>query len=788
MRRKEIIELVNQLTIEEKASLTTGENVWATKSIERLDIPAICTSDGPHGLRKLEEDDMSMLDGKSMSAVCFPAACATAASFDRELLKRLGIALGKESQSVDVDVLLGPGVNIKRSPLCGRNFEYFSEDPFLAGELGAAYVKGVQSQGVGTSLKHFFANNQEYRRMDSSSQMDERTMREIYLTVFEKVIKEGKPWTIMASYNKINNVYSTENKQYLTELLREEWEFEGLVMSDWGATHNRIEAVKAGCDLTMPGEASSDKVIEAVKSGELAEEDLNLCCRRVLELAFKTKELDRKEIFDYEEDHILAGEIAGESMVLLKNNGVLPLQKEKTTAFIGAFAKQPRIQGGGSSYINATKVTSALEAAKNIGLDILYAPAYNADGSTSDLMLKEAIQIAGQVEQVVLFIGLPDCMESEGSDRIHMNLPEGHDKLVEEICKINSNTVVVLYNGSPIEMPWVDKPAAIIEAYLGGEAIGEATVDVLYGAVNPSGHLPETFPKKLEDNPSFLSYFGEDGEVQYQEGIFVGYRYYETKKQEVLFPFGYGLSYTTFSYSDLTLEKDSITDEETLKVSVKVTNTGKLAGKAVVQLYIAPEKRKVIRPIRELKEFAKIALAPGESKVVEFELNQRSFAHWNTVVHQWRCETGVYAIQIGENAHDICLSKNIKVDARPIPPNGGYTESMPMNTMAEIPAGRKFLDENIVYMIKGMSAAGYIPKEMLAVIENIPGGLTIDAIEQLVKQTADRNIGGGTGVDALLGQSLALLQLFLPEEKIKEMQSLLKKMNSMEDSNEAKGL
>lgn len=779
MTEEKILELVRQMTLEEKAGLTSGRDGWFLKSVERLEIPGIRTSDGPHGLRRIDRD-VEKLEGHSTPAVCFPAACATAASFDRDLLYKMGVALGRESRNQRVDILLGPGVNMKRSPLCGRNFEYLSEDPYLAGELAASYVSGVQSQGVGTSLKHFFANNQETRRMDVSAEMDERTIREIYLPAFETVVKKAQPWTIMASYNKIGGTYSTANRKYLTDILRDEWGFEGLVTSDWGATHDRAGVIAAGCDLTMPAEGDDHEIVEAVKNGTLAEADLDKCVVRLLKLIFKAVE-NRKHhtAADYDADHNLAREVAENSMVLLKNDGILPLSKTAKAAFIGIFADRPRIQGGGSSHINCTKIVGAVEAAKAANLDVTYVPGYLENGDTTPALMAEAVAAAKAAGIAVLFVGLPDDMESEGVDRAYMRMPEGHNALIREVCAVNPNTVIVLHNGSPVEMPWVDQPRAILEAYLSGQAVGEGTVSVLYGDVNPSGHLAETFPRKLEDNPSYLFFPGEGAVARYTEGLFIGYRYYASKRMDVLFPFGHGLSYTRFAYSDLTVDKEAITEEETLKVSVKVANIGDRGGKCVVQLYVAPEKVEMIRPVRELKEFAKVELQPGEEKTLCFELSSRAFAHWNTHACGWRCESGSYAIQICENAHRVILEKRIELDGKAFSPVGGYTTGTPMKLFAKIPETRAFLDCNIIYMVKGMAALGYIPQQLLGLIDSIPGGLTLDAIKML-SQRADRSggsAGGVSGLDALLGQPASALMSFLPQDKKMEFAKLLEMLN-----------
>lgn len=778
MNREQIKELVKKLTLEEKAGLTSGKDNWFTKGVERLGIPEVRMSDGPHGLRTQEGEVNSLAEEFSVKTVCFPAACLTAASFDRSLIAEMGSALGQESQALGVQVLLGPGVNMKRSPLCGRNFEYFSEDPYLAGELGVAYVNAVQAQGVGTSLKHYVANNQEHRRMDSSSEVDERTMREIYMPAFEKVVREAKPWTIMASYNKVDGVHSTENKTLLTDVLRDEWRFEGLVTSDWGATHNRPGAVEAGCDLTMPAEDTDSEIVKAVQEGRLLEEALDKACENLLYLAFRAQENHREGVaFEYEKDHQLARKVAAESIVLLKNEDkILPLQKEDKVALIGPFVQNPRFQGGGSSHINSFKISNVLDAVKEKGIDADFAQGCGLDGKTDEALLAEAVSLAKSVDKAVLFVGLTDSIESEGFDRGNMDMPEGHNRLIEEICKVNENVVVVLHNGAPVEMPWVDGPKAILEAYLAGQAVGEAIADILYGEVNPSGHLAETFPIHLEDNPSYLYFGGENGVVQYNEGLFIGYRYYESKKQPVLFPFGHGLSYTTFSYHDLVVEKEKIDEKDNLQVSVQVTNTGDVTGKAVVQLYVAPSKVEAIRPARELKGFEKVELTSGETKTVTFVLEPKAFRHWNTIVHNWRAENGTYDIQIGENAHDITLSQTVFVEAEPIPPLGGYSTQMAMGDFAKSKRGRAFLDENIVYMVRGMAAAGYIPKEALAMLDQIPGGLTLDVINSMASRMG-QDVAGKGGLSVLMAQSLGIFEMFLPEEKKQELRDLIVELN-----------
>lgn len=653
----DIQKIIAEMTLEEKAGLCSGADFWHTKAVERLGLKQITMSDGPHGLRRQEEEGDHLGMGGSVPAVCFPAGCATAASFDRELIHTLGEELGEECRAEGVNVLLGPAANIKRSPLCGRNFEYYSEDPYLASRMAANYIKGVQSKGVGTSLKHFLANNQEHRRMSSSSEIDERTLREIYLAAFEEAVKESKPWTIMCSYNRINGTYAAENKKFLTDVLREEWGFDGFVVSDWGAVNNRPADLAAGLDLEMPGSfgINDEKIIEAVKAGTLSEEALNTAVERILRIVEKSHAVDRTAPYDKEASHALARKMAGECMVLLKNEGVLPLSKEDKVAFIGEFAEKPRYQGGGSSHINSFRTESAWEMADKAY--VTYARGYfSGEDKTDEVLIKEAVEAAKAAKTAVVFAGLPDAYESEGYDRSHMRLPDCQNALIEAICQANPNTVVVLHNGSPVEMPWVNKVKAVLEVYLGGQAVGGATLDVLYGDVNPSGRLAETFPIQLEDNPSYLYYRGEGDTVEYREGIFVGYRYYDKKKMEVLFPFGHGLSYTEFAFTNLKLSAAEIKDTDTLTVTVDVQNVGSRAGKTVVQLYVAPPAGDVIRPVRELKGFEKIFLAPGESKTVSFVLSKRAFSYYDTQIGEFRAPSGEYGIEIGASSRNILQS------------------------------------------------------------------------------------------------------------------------------------
>ncbi len=678
MSKFEIKKLLSELTLEEKAGLCSGADFWHTKAVERLSLPNIMVSDGPHGLRKQDTtgDHVGILD--SIKAVCFPAASALSCSFDRKLAQTLGEALGDECQAKGIATILGPAVNMKRSPLCGRNFEYFSEDPYLAGELAAHYVNGVQSKKVGTSVKHYAANNQETRRMSISSEVEERTLREIYLTAFEKIVKQAQPWTMMCSYNCINGVYSCENDWLLNKVLRKEWGFEGLVMTDWGAMNNRVAALKAGLDLEMPasGGATDQAIADAVNAGQITMEELDTAVARVLALVEKFYDNHTPNAaYDMEAHHKLARQIATESAVLLKNEDqVLPLKKDTKVAFIGEFAVKPRFQGGGSSHINCFKVTNAVDAAADYS--ITYAKGFDIlKDELEEAELAQARKAAGEAEVAVVFAGLPDHYESEGYDRTHLNLPPNQNQLIEEILKVQPNTVVVLHNGSPVVFPWISKVKGILEVYLSGQAVGEATVDLLYGTVNPSGKLAETFPLRLQDNPSYLNFPGTNREVEYKEGVFIGYRYYDAREMEVLFPFGYGLSYTSFAYSEPKLkingtdaavkaeEAVKLKDTDTLEVSVKVKNTGSYFGKEVVQLYVHDKEASVLRPLKELKGFEKIALAPGEEKTVTFSLEKRAFAFYDTALEDWNAESGEYELLIGKSSRDIVLKETVLLES-----------------------------------------------------------------------------------------------------------------------------
>ena len=750
MTKQEIKDLVKKMTLEEKASLCSGADFWHTKAVERLGIPATMVADGPNGLRKqnLEADHLGV--NESIKAVCFPTGCGVAASFNRDLVKKMGETIGNECQAEGVSVVLGPSANIKRSPLCGRNFEYLSEDPVVASKMAGAFIDGVQSKHVGTSIKHYLANNQELRRMSYSAEIDQRTLHEIYLAAFEEAIKDHKPWTVMCSYNKVNGTYVAQSDYFLTEILRNKWGFEGYVVSDWGAVNNRVEDLRAGLDLEMPSSNGMTDVllVKAVRNGSLKESTLDQAVERILNIVYTYEDnRDKTAVFDLEEDHKIARKVAEETVVLLKNDGVLPLKKDAKIAFIGKYAKEPRYQGGGSSHINSNKITSAWDCAKEMG-NVVFAKGFNDKQDViEDELIKEAVEEASKAEVAVIFAGLPDSFESEGFDRVHMRLPNCQNHLIAEVLKVQPNTIIVLHNGSPVEMPWVNEVKGIVEAYLGGEAIGGAVYDILFGNVNPSGKLAETFPIKLEDNPSYLYYFGEKNVVEYREGIFVGYRYYDKKKMDVLFPFGHGLSYTTFAYSNLKISQDKIKDTDTLTVSVEVTNTGEVAGKEVVQLYIADKESVVIRPNKELKDFVKVDLQPGETKTVTFTLGKRAFAYYNTQIQDWHVESGEFDILIGQSSQNIVLSKTVFVESTVKLPVQYTVNSILIDIMEDEEAMniiKPIMESNMFSGKEDTEAANEaISPEMLrAMIENFPlravlsfgGNVTPEELQQIVDQ------------------------------------------------------
>ena len=658
--KRNIKELIRQMTISEKAGLCSGADAWSLKSVERLGVNSVMVADGPNGLRKQitqEENDLGVHDN-SIQAVCFPAACAMAASFDEKLLQTVGEALGEECRAEDIAILLGPAVNIKRSPLGGRNFEYFSEDPYLTGKLAAAQVRGIQSWNVGACVKHFAANNQEYCRMSCSAEIDERTLREIYLSPFEIIVKEARPQALMCSYNRINGVFSSENPHILSEILRKEWGFEGFVMSDWGAVNDRVKGLAAGLDLEMPGSgcAQDERIVQAVVDGTLKEEVLDTAVYRIEKQVFQYIDHPRPEaVFDRNKHHALAVEMEKQCAVLLQNKGALPLSRIKHTVFIGPFAEKPRFQGGGSSHVRTgCCISGALQIAHQKGADVQYVQGFPIETDSQDTqMAAQALAVAGQAEAVVIFAGLPDNFESEGYDRKHMRLPDCQNKIIEEIAAIQPNTVVVLHNGSPVECPWAEQVNAVLEMYLGGEGVGEAAEAILYGETNPSGRLPETFPLRLQDNPSYLNFPGDGKTVHYAEGVFVGYRYYDKKQIPVQWPFGHGLSYTDFAYGKISLSCKELTDDSSITVTVPVRNVGQRAGAEVVQLYVADMTGTPQRPERELKGFAKLWLQPGEEKNAVFTLNARSLSWYSEEFAGWYAASGSYRLCVGHSSRDI---------------------------------------------------------------------------------------------------------------------------------------
>lgn len=700
-----IPELLQQLTLEEKASLCSGGDFWHTKAIERLGIPAMMMSDGPHGLRKQDETGDHMGINDSIKAVCFPAGCATASSFDRGLVERMGKALGNECQAENVGVLLGPAVNIKRSPLCGRNFEYYSEDPYVAGEMAASFIQGVQSQQVGTSIKHFYANNQEHRRMSSSSEMSERTAREIYLAAFERPVRKAKPWTVMCAYNRINGVYAAENKEALTDILRGEWNFHGFVVSDWGAVNDRVADLESGMDLEMPSSFGmrDAEIVKAVRCGRLPEAVLDRAVTRILRIV--QRYLDGRNpdaVFDRDADHELAREIASQCMVLLKNEDhILPLSKTETAAFIGKFAESPRFQGGGSSHINCHKVESALEMAADY--PVLYAKGYEtSDDVVREDLMAEAVAAAKAAKVAVVFAGLPDTFESEGYDREHMRLPDCQNALIEAVAEANPNTVVVLHGGSPVEMPWLHQVRGVLEAYLCGQAVGGATVQILYGDVNPSGHLAETFPIKLEDNPSYVAYQGE-----YQS-------------------------------------------HDVITVSVDVTNTGDRAGKEVVQLYVLPQTKtdSVQRPVQELRDFEKVELAPHETKTVTFTLHANSaFAYYCTQKKRWVVETGKYLLAVGNSSDHLTTEKMLTIHGEKALP-AEITLNTTIGDVLRIPHADKELEKY----------AGAFGISSGSSDENAMGESTADMMEAMMKYMPIRGLLSFGGGEVSIAECKALVE------------------------------
>ncbi len=725
--------LLAELTLEEKASLCLGSDFWHTAGVPRLGIPAVMVADGPHGLRKQPGDVDHVGLGSSNPATCFPTASALGSSWDADLVHTVGEALGRECRAEDVAVLLGPGINIKRSPLCGRNFEYLSEDPLLSGVLGAAFVRGVQSQGVGTSVKHYAANNQETDRVRVSADVDERTLREIYLPAFERVVTEADPWTVMCSYNRVNGTHVSQDPWLLTTVLREEWGFTGVVVSDWGAVHDRVAALAAGLDLEMPPQLGwSDRaVVAAVRAGELDEAVLDRAVARVLALAARAPGRYDGTPVDLEAHHDLARQAARECAVLLQNDGdLLPLDLSggRTLAVLGEFARTPRFQGSGSSRVNPTRVETALDALRAgvpDGTRVDFAPGFRAEGGSrtvqDDALADEAVAAAQAADVTVLFLGLPDADESEGFDRTHLDLPAAQVDLLGRVAAATEHVVVVLANGSAVlTAPWQRHAGAILEGWLTGQAGGGAVADLLLGKANPCGRLAETVPLRLEDTSAFLNFPGDSGHVRYGEGVFVGYRAYDRLARQVGFPFGHGLSYTSFGYDDLAVQVTGrrADGDLRLRVTARVTNTGPRAGKEVAQLYVRDVAATVARPVRELKGFTKLDLAPGESGTAVFELTARDLSFWSETVGAWVLEAGEFEVAVGRSSRDLPLTHVVHVEApRVAPPIG------PMSTLDEWladPAGAALLRESVGTGEDGRLRGALGDEREMAVIGNFP--------------------------------------------------------------------
>lgn len=648
--------IIQQMTLEEKAALCTGADAWTTTAVDRLGVPSMRVADGPHGVRRPKE--ARMMEHESFPATCFPTASCLASTWNTSLIYEMGQALARECISQNVDVLLGPGANMKRSPLGGRNFEYFSEDPYLAGEMATNWINGVQSMGVGTSLKHFAVNSQEYERFCISAEVDERTLREIYLPAFEKAVVNAKPWSVMCAYNKVNGIYCSEHTQLLTKILKQEWGFEGLVVSDWGAVHDRVASLKGGLDLEMPGpkDPRVQQVIEAVQCGELHMGVVDEAVRRILRIVDMAAQTEKGEPFDLDIHHALARKIAGEGIVLLKNNGVLPLRDSQQVAVIGHAAQKAHFQGGGSSHINPTRVDMPFQELQTAaeGCEFTYALGYGETEEIDPGLIDQAAILARQSDVALLYIALPDSKESEGYDRADLDLTTQQITLIKAVAAVQPNTVVIINNGAPVVMgDWIDDVAAVLEAWMMGQAGGGAVADVLFGKVNPSGKVAETFPKKIVDTPAYLNWPGGNGEVRYGEGIFIGYRYYDKKEMPVQFPFGYGLSYTTFAYSNARVSNSVFKDIEGITVSVDVTNTGQVAGKEVVQVYVSDPQSDLVRPLKELKGFTKVEIQPGETKTVSIPLDFRAFAYYHPSYRQWITEDGDFNILIAASAADM---------------------------------------------------------------------------------------------------------------------------------------
>ena len=702
----EINRLISEMTLEEKAGLTSGASMWTTKAVERLGIPSITMTDGPHGVRLAASGQF----GGSIPATCYPTAVTLAATWNTNLIHEVGSALGRESQAMDVQILLGPGTNIKRSPYGGRNFEYFSEDPVLSGKFSTAFIQGVQSEGVGVSLKHYAVNDQEFERMVISAEVSQRAMHEIYLRPFEMAVREAQPTTLMSAYNKVNGTFASSNSYLLDEVLRKDWGFDGIVVSDWGAVDDRVQSIRARLHLQMPadGGIADSQVVAAVNSGDLDEEELDEVLRPLLRIILSQHEKKgRYSAYDQDSHHALAYKAASEGIVLLKNEKrTLPLKRRDKVAVIGNFARVPRYQGSGSSLVKPTKIDNLVDH-----LAGAFAPGYDLLGNTTPALIKEAKKVARAADKVVLVIGLTFQEESEGFDRTNFGIAPGHLELLEAVADVSSRLIVVLQNGSPVSMPWLGQADAVVEAYLGGQASGSALADVLTGKVNPSGKLAETFPARIEDNPTYIAWAGEEGKSFYNEGIFVGYRYYDKKKIKPLFPFGFGLSYTSFKFENMQVARASINNDETVSVSVDVRNTGKVPGQEVVQLYVRDVESSLARPEKELKHFAKVMLEPGERKTVSFELSERDFAFYSERHQQWISESGDFTILAGNSSQHLPLQRSVSLTVLD-PPKPVFTRYSLLKEVREHPVGMKLIEDLMSNLFGGAMQGAEAAVEM----------------------------------------------------------------------------
>ncbi len=753
-------DVVSQLTLEEKAALCTGATTWTTTAVAHALLPEIMMTDGPHGVRKTLE--VTGLSSPSVPATCFPTASASACSWNPALIGAMGQAIGEEAVALGVNIVLGPGVNIKRTPLCGRNFEYFSEDPFLAGTLAVAFINGVQGEGVGTSLKHFAANNQESERFLVNAQVDDRTLREIYLPAFEMAVKQAQPWTVMCAYNRLNGVYCSENEWLLTTLLKHEWGFQGFVVSDWGAVHDRVASLAGGLDLEMPGPRPrrTRALVDAVQNGALDVAVLDEATRRIVRVAALAQQTTMGGAFDVEGHHALARRIAGESMVLLKNDGTLPLKASQRIAVIGRAAQNAHFQGGGSSHINPTRVDSPLEMLRAAAphAAIHWCAGYPEGEATERALIEEAVIAAQAADVALVYVALPGFKESEGYDRPDLDLTDHQVELIKAVSAVQSRTVVIVNSGSAVAMSaWIDSVAAVLQAWMMGQAGGGAIADILFGVVNPSGKLAETFPLRIEDTPAYVNFPGDLGTVRYGEGLFVGYRWYDARNLPTLFPFGYGLSYTTFTYSNIQVSAARVRDVDGVSVSVDVTNSGPVRGMETVQVYVHDVQSTLVRPVRELKGFAKVELEPGETKRVTVALDARAFAFWHVLHQQWVVESGDFDLLVGASSADMRVQARVRVESTQVLPSLLNREST-VRSWLEDAHGKQVFAPQFAAIAQLMAAtfgapeegSGNIGMDMTGFIMEMPLISLLQFNEESLPGTAEQM------VDEMLAQMHAL--------------------------------